>query len=167
MGWFLFAGRNRKLNSAPEPRWPGPRPVWSDSAKECRQRSRRGVEEMSMMDAIRSFLTRLGELTATPAAFGVLIAYFCLWLILDRASLDWHALTTCATLAMSFSSRGQSIGTLRQSKPSSINSCVLTATLNWHKSTAKSPKKLKSTVSKARKRCSGRDHRRRRSGDDP
>lgn len=37
---------------------------------------RKGVEEMPMMDAIRSFLTRLGELTATPAAFGVLIAYF-------------------------------------------------------------------------------------------
>jgi low affinity Fe/Cu permease len=55
---------------------------------------------MSMMDAIRSFLTRLGELTATPAAFGVLIAYFCLWLIFDRASLDWHAAATCATLAM-------------------------------------------------------------------
>jgi len=53
-----------------------------------------------MMDAIRSFLTRLGELTATPAAFGVLIAYFCLWLIFDRASLDWHAVATCATLAM-------------------------------------------------------------------
>ena len=35
-----------------------------------------------MMDAIRSFLTRLGELTATLAAFGVLFAYFCLWLIL-------------------------------------------------------------------------------------
>jgi low affinity Fe/Cu permease len=53
-----------------------------------------------MMDAIRSFLTRLGELTATPAAFGVLVVYFCLWLIFDRASLDWHALATCATLAM-------------------------------------------------------------------
>jgi low affinity Fe/Cu permease len=61
---------------------------------------RKGVEEMPMMDAIRSFLTRLGELTATPAAFGVLIAYFCLWLIFDRASLDWHAVATCATLAM-------------------------------------------------------------------
>jgi low affinity Fe/Cu permease len=60
----------------------------------------KGVEEMPMMDAIRSFLTRLGELTATPAAFGVLIAYFCLWLIFDRASLDWHAVATCATLAM-------------------------------------------------------------------
>jgi low affinity Fe/Cu permease len=30
----------------------------------------------------------------------VLIAYFCLWLIFDRASLDWHAVATCATLAM-------------------------------------------------------------------
>jgi low affinity Fe/Cu permease len=53
-----------------------------------------------MMDAIRSSLTRLGELTATPAAFGVLIAFFWLWLIFDRASFDWHAVATCATLAM-------------------------------------------------------------------
>jgi len=49
---------------------------------------RKGVEEMPMMDAIRSFLTRLGELTATLAAFGVLFAYFCLWLIFEHASLD-------------------------------------------------------------------------------
>jgi hypothetical protein len=34
------------------------------------------------MDTIRTLLTRLGELMATPAAFGVLLAYFCLWLIL-------------------------------------------------------------------------------------
>ena len=53
-----------------------------------------------MMDTIRSFLTRLGELTATPAAFGVLIAYFCLWLIFEPASFDWYAVATCATLAM-------------------------------------------------------------------
>jgi low affinity Fe/Cu permease len=53
-----------------------------------------------MVDAIRAFLTSLGQLTATPAAFGVLLAYFCLWLIFDRASLDWHAVATCATLAM-------------------------------------------------------------------
>jgi low affinity Fe/Cu permease len=53
-----------------------------------------------LMDTIRSLLTRLGELMATPAAFGVLLAFFCLWLIFDRDSLDWHAVATCATLAM-------------------------------------------------------------------
>jgi len=53
-----------------------------------------------MMDTIRSLLTRLGELTATPAAFGVFLIYFCLWLIFGRASFDWHAVATCATLAM-------------------------------------------------------------------
>jgi low affinity Fe/Cu permease len=58
------------------------------------------VEENAMMDAIRSCLTRLGELTATPAAFGVFVVYFCVWFIFDRASLDWHAVATCATLAM-------------------------------------------------------------------
>ena len=49
---------------------------------------------------IRSILTRLEELTSTPAAFAVLVVYFSLWLIADRASLDWHAVATCATLAM-------------------------------------------------------------------
>ena len=53
-----------------------------------------------MLDAIRSFLTRLGELTATPAAFGVFLVFFSLWLAFDRASFDWHAVATCATLAM-------------------------------------------------------------------
>ena len=53
-----------------------------------------------MLDTIRSFLTRLGELTATPAAFGIFLVYFCLWLVFGRASFDWHAVATCATLAM-------------------------------------------------------------------
>jgi len=53
-----------------------------------------------MIDTIRTFLTRLGELTATPAAFGLVAVYFCLWWIFDRASIDWHAIATCATLAM-------------------------------------------------------------------
>ena len=52
------------------------------------------------METIRSFLTRLGELMATPAAFGVLAMYVSLWVIVDRASFDWHAVATCATLAM-------------------------------------------------------------------
>ncbi len=52
------------------------------------------------MDSIRTLLTRLGELMATPAAFAVLAMYVSLWVIVDRASLDWHAVATCATLAM-------------------------------------------------------------------
>ena len=52
------------------------------------------------MDTVRRVLTRLGELTATPAAFAVFVLYFCLWFIFDRVSLDWHAVATCATLAM-------------------------------------------------------------------
>jgi low affinity Fe/Cu permease len=52
------------------------------------------------MDTVGRVLTRLGELTATPAAFGVFVVYFCLWFIFDRASLDWHSVATCATLAM-------------------------------------------------------------------
>jgi low affinity Fe/Cu permease len=53
-----------------------------------------------MIDTLRTFLTRLGELMATPAAFGVLAMYVSLWVIVDRASFDWHAVATCATLAM-------------------------------------------------------------------
>jgi low affinity Fe/Cu permease len=30
----------------------------------------------------------------------VLAMYVSLWVIVDRASLDWHAVATCATLAM-------------------------------------------------------------------
>jgi low affinity Fe/Cu permease len=30
----------------------------------------------------------------------VFTAFFCLWLIFDHASFDWHAVATCATLAI-------------------------------------------------------------------
>jgi low affinity Fe/Cu permease len=53
-----------------------------------------------MLEAIRKSLTRLGELTATPTAFVVFIGYVALWAVFDRASLDWHAIATLATWAM-------------------------------------------------------------------
>lgn len=53
-----------------------------------------------MIEAIRRGLTRLGELTATPAAFGIFIVYMCLWAIFDRESLNWHGLATAITWAM-------------------------------------------------------------------
>jgi hypothetical protein len=40
------------------------------------------------MDTVRTLLTRLGEFMATPAAFGMLLAFFSLWLTFDRASLE-------------------------------------------------------------------------------
>ena len=39
---------------------------------------------------IRQSLTRIGELAAHPAAFGVLLIYASLWFIFDRTTLDWH-----------------------------------------------------------------------------
>lgn len=45
-------------------------------------------------------LTRLGTLTARPAAFLVLLAYVVFWLIFERESLDWHGAATLATWAM-------------------------------------------------------------------
>ena len=39
---------------------------------------------------VRQSLTRIGELAAHPAAFGILLVYGGLWFIFDRTSLDWH-----------------------------------------------------------------------------
>lgn len=49
---------------------------------------------------IRRSLTRIGELAAHPAAFGILLIYALLWFIFDRATLDWHAFATLATWFM-------------------------------------------------------------------
>jgi low affinity Fe/Cu permease len=49
---------------------------------------------------VRQTLTRIGELAAHPAAFGLLLIYAFMWFIFDRASLDWHALATLATWFM-------------------------------------------------------------------
>ena len=49
---------------------------------------------------VRQTLTRIGELAAHPAAFGILLVYASLWFVFDRASLDWHAFATLATWFM-------------------------------------------------------------------
>ena len=49
---------------------------------------------------VRQSLTRVGELAAHPAAFGILLVYASLWFIFDRTSLDWHAFATMATWFM-------------------------------------------------------------------
>jgi low affinity Fe/Cu permease len=49
---------------------------------------------------IRQSLTRIGELAAHPAAFGLLLIYASLWFIFDRTTLDWHAFATLATWFM-------------------------------------------------------------------
>ena len=46
------------------------------------------------METVRQLLTRLGVMAAHPGAFGILTLYALLWFILDRETLNWHAVTT-------------------------------------------------------------------------
>jgi low affinity Fe/Cu permease len=52
------------------------------------------------MQCIRKILTRLGVLTARPAAFAVLAAYTVAWILLNPESLEWHSVATLATWFM-------------------------------------------------------------------
>jgi low affinity Fe/Cu permease len=56
--------------------------------------------EQKSKDFIRQSLTRIGELAAHPAAFGVLLTYTLLWFIFDRSTLDWHGFATLAAVFM-------------------------------------------------------------------
>ena len=56
--------------------------------------------EQKSKDFIRQSLTRIGELAAHPAAFGVLLAYALLWFIFDRTTLDRHGFATLAAVFM-------------------------------------------------------------------
>jgi low affinity Fe/Cu permease len=53
-----------------------------------------------MIGVIRRSLTKMGEITASPIAFGVVLLYACLWFLFDRPDFDWHAFATLATLLM-------------------------------------------------------------------
>ena len=53
-----------------------------------------------MIETIRRALTRLGEVTAHPAAFALVVIYAGLWFAFDRKTLDWHAFATLGTLFM-------------------------------------------------------------------
>ena len=55
---------------------------------------------MTMRPFHRTALTRMGVFTAHPAAFMVVVVYVVAWLVLDRASFDWHAVATMATWFM-------------------------------------------------------------------
>ena len=52
------------------------------------------------MNLIRRTITRLGVYTASPIAFGVLLAYAALWFVFERSTFDWHAIATLATWFM-------------------------------------------------------------------
>jgi low affinity Fe/Cu permease len=42
----------------------------------------------------------MGEITASPWAFALLLAYAGVWFVFDRKGFDWHAFATLATLFM-------------------------------------------------------------------
>ena len=52
------------------------------------------------IQAVRQSLTRLGEFAAHPGAYGIIVVYAALWFVLDRDSLDWHAVATLAVWFM-------------------------------------------------------------------
>jgi len=56
--------------------------------------------DQTAQNLVRQSLTRIGELAAHPAAFGILLVYAGFWFIFDRTSLDWHGVATLATWFM-------------------------------------------------------------------
>ena len=49
---------------------------------------------------VRQLLTRFGAWSAHPLAFVIVATYAMVWLLFDRASFDWNAGATIATLTM-------------------------------------------------------------------
>ena len=49
---------------------------------------------------VRHSLTRLGLITAHPAAFAVDVGFSGLWFVFKRETMDWQAIATLATLFM-------------------------------------------------------------------
>ena len=49
---------------------------------------------------VASTLTKLGTLTASPFAFGVVLIYAILWIVFEPEKLDWHGAATLATWLM-------------------------------------------------------------------
>jgi low affinity Fe/Cu permease len=45
-------------------------------------------------------LTRLGVLSAHPAAFAILLVYTVLWIVFEPSTFDWHAVATLCTWFM-------------------------------------------------------------------
>ena len=56
--------------------------------------------ESRMRSLLGPGLTRLGVMTAHPAAFLVVFGYVSVWLIVRPQDFDWHAVATVATWLM-------------------------------------------------------------------
>jgi low affinity Fe/Cu permease len=52
------------------------------------------------LQSIGELLTKLGTLSARPAAFTIVLAYAALWLVFERETFDWHGVATLATWMM-------------------------------------------------------------------
>jgi low affinity Fe/Cu permease len=52
------------------------------------------------LPSFRRLLTELGVLTSRPVAFSVWALYAALWLVFDRATLNWNGVATLATWMM-------------------------------------------------------------------
>jgi len=53
-----------------------------------------------MIRCIAPAFTRMGVLTAHPAAFVIVLCYVVAWLVLSFNTFDWHAVATIATWVM-------------------------------------------------------------------
>jgi low affinity Fe/Cu permease len=53
-----------------------------------------------MLVRFNGFLTNAGTWLARPWAVGVVGVYTIAWIVFDRASFNWHAVATLATLTM-------------------------------------------------------------------
>ena len=65
------------------------------------------------MKARSHWTTKIGQATAHPAAFAVVIVYAVLWFVLDRSRFEWNAVATLAVWMMTlFIQRGNRRDTL-------------------------------------------------------
>jgi low affinity Fe/Cu permease len=53
-----------------------------------------------MVERAAYLLTEAGSWLARPFVFFAVLVYVALWLIIDRATLNWHEIATVATLFM-------------------------------------------------------------------
>lgn len=60
--------------------------------------TRRGNQNESFFDGFRHALTGFGAIVAHPIAFTLVPLYAIFWVILSPGTLEWHAVTTLATL---------------------------------------------------------------------
>jgi hypothetical protein len=88
--------------------------------------------------------TRLGQASAHPAAFAVVLIYALVWISFERRTFDFNAVATLVVWAMTLLFNAPAVATRLPFTPSSTSSCgpMRTRGQNWHGSTNKSRKSL-------------------------